>query len=149
MMSTPTQICESLPSRTCMRLFDCSTMQCVFSRYICQKSSILTFLFLTGLATLCSPDDEEMSCIIPFTVKNGSESRPCFIVGTGVLHSDNLECTEGRLLLVTCGDSSSRLEISASAQVNGYAYAVVEVEGLIAVAVNTSVSLNFAHVAPS
>lgn len=97
------------------------------------------------MATLRASDEEEMACVIPFTVTTNGTFQPCFVVATGIFSPDDVECTEGRLLVATYTEKSPRLEVVTSVPINGYGFALVEVNGLIAVAVNTSVSFSLAR----
>jgi CPSF A subunit region. len=91
--------------------------------------------------------DEEITAVTTMNPLIESKTMPLFCLGTLWYKPDEKEPTDGRLLIFTAYDNDSQsrmttlqLSLVASMHVKGCVYSLAVVNGMIAAAVNASVS---------
>jgi DNA damage-binding protein 1 len=86
---------------------------------------------------------EEITAVHTLLVPYEEATLPCFAVGSSRYKAGETEPTEGqfRIFWVHSDDSSAKLAPATSTQVNGCIYAFTDINGMVAVAISSSVSL--------
>jgi DNA damage-binding protein 1 len=85
--------------------------------------------------------EEEITAVHTLLVPFDEDKLPCFAVGSCRYKAGEKEPTEGQLLIfwVHSDGSSAKLAPAASTPLNGCTYAFTDINGMIAVAVGSSV----------
>lgn len=115
----------------------------------CSRKSLSPQFLLLTEETFCAElgqyncgQEEEITAIHTLSVPHRNCSLPCFVVGSCRYESGETEPKYGQLMVFRIhheGFSPPKLILAASAQVDGCIFALTNIDGMIAAAVNGSV----------
>lgn len=138
----PVQVGQDETVASSFKLLDDTTLGGTFT--ISHHSLFMLTHFFAVLAQVDLQADEHIMSLAVLDVTVNDKLQPLFCVGTTFLRNDEMEPSSGRILLFEPTQPSptvTQLRRVASDNVSGCVYSLAVIDGMLAAAINSSVSL--------